>query len=167
MGKIADRMLNALGLVEYEEELVEETEELRSEVPQYNNVSSIPTSNYNRKPTPSTQRELNNSKVVNIHTNVQMEVVVTSPATFEEAKEICRHIKEKKPVVINLESIEYATAQRITDFVCGACYALDGNIQRVTANIYIIAPDNVDFAGDIDIKEELETNGIILPWKNA
>lgn len=164
MGKF-DKVLNVLGLVEYEEEVVEETEEIKTDALNYDNVSSLSSNSYKRPKT--TTKESRNSKIVNIHTNLNMEVVVTSPATFEEAKEICRNIKDKKPVVINLESVEYSTAQRITDFVCGACYALDGNIQRVTNNIYIIAPDNVDFAGDIDIKEELETNGIILPWKNT
>lgn len=164
MSKFVDKMFNALGLIEYEEELVEETEELEVDnFYDYDNVSSL------TKAPKKTKNDSSNrqSKVVNIHTNIQMEVVVTNPATFEEAKEICNNIKDKKPVVINLENIDHAIAQRITDFVCGACYALNGNIQRVTNKIYIIAPENVDFAGDIDIKEELETNGIILPWKKA
>jgi cell division inhibitor SepF len=41
---------------------------------------------------------------------------------------------------------------------------LNGNVQRVTNNIFIIAPENIDVAGDF--REELKTNGIILPWNN-
>ncbi|WP_105619616.1 cell division protein SepF [Vallitalea okinawensis] len=166
MSKFVDKMFNAFGLVEYEEEEYEEIEEIEDDTDDvgYSNVSAFSSSAVKKA---KGNKDGKSSKIVNIHTNIQMEVVVTNPATFEEAKEICRHIVEKKPVVINLENVDHAIAQRITDFVCGACYALTGNIQRVTNNIYIIAPDNVDFAGDIDIKEELETNGIILPWKKV
>lgn len=166
MAKFVDKVFNAFGLVEYEEEEYDEVEEIQESATGSfeDNISSF-TPSASRKP--KTQKDSKASKIVNIHTNIQMEVVVTTPATFEEAKEICRNIIEKKPVVINLETVDRAIAQRITDFVCGACYALAGNIQRVTNNIYIIAPENVDFAGDIDIKEELETNGIILPWKKV
>lgn len=106
-----------------------------------------------------------NNKVLNLHANVQMEVVVSSPETFEEAREISQHIKDKKPVIINLEFVEHGIAQRITDFLCGCCCAMDGNIQRIADKIFMIAPDNVDFAGDMDIRETLEAEGgLAFPW---
>ena len=106
-----------------------------------------------------------NNKVLNLHANVQMEVVVSSPETFEEAREISQHIKDKKPVIINLEFVEHGIAQRITDFLCGCCCAMDGNIQRIADKIFMIAPDNVDFAGDVDIRETLEAEGgLAFPW---
>lgn len=106
------------------------------------------------------------SKVVNLNANVQMEVVVSSPETMEEAKEIAQHMKEKKPVVINLEFVDQPIAQRITDFLCGCCHALNGNVQRIADKIFMIAPDNVDFAGDLDIREKLQSEGgLIFPWQ--
>ena len=103
------------------------------------------------------------SKIVNFQASVQMEVVVIQPTTYEEAVDICDHIKSKKPVIINLETLDRSIAQRIMDFVSGSCYTLNGNLQRVTHNIFIIAPENVDIAGEF--REELKSNGIILPWK--
>lgn len=103
-----------------------------------------------------------NSQVVSIHTNVQMQVCIIKPEKYEDAQEICDHVKARKPVVVNLEKIEYPTAQRIMDFLSGTCYSLDGTIQRVANNIFIIAPENVDVSGDF--KEELKTKGVILPW---
>lgn len=106
-----------------------------------------------------------NNKVLNLHANVQMEVVVASPESFEEAREISQHIKDNKPVIINLEFVEHGIAQRITDFLCGCCCAMDGNIQRIADKIFMIAPDNVDFAGDVDIRETLEAEGgLAFPW---
>jgi len=161
VGKYIEKFMDKLGLSDYEDEEVEVTEKKKVSN-DYSNVKTIdygfPNSN-----NISRNNKKNASKVVNIHTNVQMEVVVSSPETFEEAKEICQNIKDKKPVVINLEKVDHSIAQRITDFACGACFALNGNIQRVTNQIYIIAPDSVDFAGDINMKDELKTNGIIFP----
>ena len=48
------------------------------------------------------------------------------------------------------------------EFLSGTCYSLNGYIQRVANNIFVIAPENVDVSGDF--KEELKTKGIILPW---
>ena len=81
---------------------------------------------------------------------------------YEDAQEICDQIKTKRPVVVNLEKVEYPIAQRIMDFLSGTCYSLEGSIQRVANNIFIIAPENVDISGDF--KEELKTKGVLLPW---
>lgn len=111
------------------------------------------------------KRTKNTSQVVSIHTNVQMQVVIIKPECYEDAQEICDQIKGKKPVVINLEKVEYPIAQRIMDFLSGTCYSLDGTIQRVANNIFIIAPENVDISGDF--KEELKTKGAFRPWASS
>ena len=110
----------------------------------------------------SAQARRNTSQVVSIHTNVQMQVCIVKPECYEDAQEICDEVKARKPVVVNLEKVEYPIAQRIMDFLSGTCYSLNGSIQRVANNIFIIAPENVDVSGDF--KEELKTKGIILPW---
>lgn len=112
--------------------------------------------------TSSRRRGLSNQQVVNIHANVQMQVVVVKPQEYEDAQEICDQIKSRRPVVVNLEDVEYPIAQRIMDFLSGTCYSLEGSLQRVSNNIFIIAPENVDISGDF--KEELKTKGVILPW---
>ena len=107
----------------------------------------------------------NNPQVYSINTNVQMQVVIIKPECYEDAQEICDQIKTKKPVVVNLEKVEYPVAQRIMDFLSGTCYSLEGSIQRVANNIFVIAPENVDISGDF--KEELKTKGVILPWMSS
>jgi len=100
-------------------------------------------------------------KVVNIHSANQFKMIVAQPNTFDDAQDICDHLKSKKPVVINLEGIEKADAQRIIDFLSGAIYSLDGSIQKVSCDIFVIAPNNVDVSGDL--KEELK-NKTVFPW---
>lgn len=106
-----------------------------------------------------------NPQIYSVNTNVQMQVVIIKPECYEDAQEICDQIKTKRPVVVNLEKVEYPVAQRIMDFLSGTCYALEGSIQRVANNIFIIAPENVDISGDF--KEELKTKGVLLPWMNG
>ncbi len=120
-------------------------------------VSSVP-----RK---SPVRSNNNPQIYSVNTNVTMQVVIIKPECYEDAQEICDQIKTKRPVVVNLEKVEYPVAQRIMDFLSGTCYALEGAIQRVANNIFIIAPENVDISGDF--KEELKTKGVLLPWMNG
>ncbi|MBR5816803.1 MAG: cell division protein SepF [Anaerotignum sp.] len=107
----------------------------------------------------------NNPQIYSVNTNVTMQVVIIKPECYEDSQEICDQIKTKRPVVVNLEKVEYPVAQRIMDFLSGTCYALEGAIQRVANNIFIIAPENVDISGDF--KEELKTKGVLLPWMNG
>jgi cell division inhibitor SepF len=83
------------------------------------------------------------------------------PENFEDARDVCEHLKSKKPTIINLEDIGKDVAQRIVDFLSGSVYALDGDIQKISAGIFIIAPSNVDIMGEF--KDELKNRGI-FPW---
>ncbi|HZJ76491.1 MAG TPA: cell division protein SepF [Oscillospiraceae bacterium] len=102
------------------------------------------------------------NRVVNIHTTTQMKVVLYEPDNFEEAPSIVDDLKNRKPVIINLESIEPELARKFFNFLNGAIYALDGNIQKVSSGIFILAPNNVDISGNI--KEELKNKGV-FPWQ--
>ena len=103
------------------------------------------------------------NKVVKIHTTAQLKLVVMQPESFEEARDIANHLKSKKPVVMNLESVDHAVQRRIVDFLSGAVFALDGNIQKVSNGIFLIAPYNVGIMGDF--KDELRNKGI-FPWNS-
>ena len=98
------------------------------------------------------------NKVVNIHTTTQLQVVLVKPERYENATEIADHLKEKRTVVLNLESTNKDAARRILDFLSGVAYTNDGQIKRVANNTYIITPYNVDLKGDLI--DELENNGL-------
>ena len=51
--------------------------------------------------------------------------------------------------MLNLEGIDVEVAQRIIDFSCGACYSINGNLQKVSSYIFILTPANVEISGDI------------------
>ena len=98
------------------------------------------------------------NKVVNIHATTQLKVVLVKPERFENASEIADHLKEKRTVVLNLESTNKDVARRLIDFLSGVAYAGEGTIKKVAANSYIITPYSVDIMGDLI--DELENNGL-------
>ncbi len=100
------------------------------------------------------------NKVVNIHATTQLKVVLVKPERFENASEIADHLKEKRTVVINLESTNKDVARRLIDFLSGVAYAGEGKIKKVAASTYIITPYHVDIMGDLI--DELESSGLYL-----
>ena len=97
-------------------------------------------------------------KVVNIHATTQLKVVLVKPERFETASEIADHLKEKRTVVMNLESTHKDVARRLIDFLSGVAYASEGKIKKVAASTYIITPYSVDIQGDLI--DELSSNGL-------
>ena len=100
------------------------------------------------------------NKVVNIHATTQLKVVLVKPERFENASEIADHLKDKRTVVLNLESTNKDVARRLVDFLSGVAYAGEGKIKKVAANTYLITPYHVDIEGDLI--DELENNGLYL-----
>ena len=98
--------------------------------------------------------------MVNIRAATQLQVVLVKPERFENASEIADHLKEKRTVVLNLESTNKDIARRLIDFLSGVAYAGDGKIKKVSANTYIITPYSVDLMGDLI--DELESSGLYL-----
>ena len=104
------------------------------------------------------ENERRSNKVVNIHTTTQLQVVLVKPERFENASEIADHLREKRTVVLNLESTNKDIARRLLDFLSGVAYANEGKIKKVALSTYIITPYNVDILGDLI--DELENNGL-------
>lgn len=100
------------------------------------------------------------NKVVNINATTKLEVAVIQPENYEDAGEIADQLKKKKAVVINLEFLDKDNAVKVLDFISGVVYALDGNIQKVSGGIFLIAPYNVSITSDV--KDELKKG--IFPW---
>ena len=102
--------------------------------------------------------ERRSNKVVNIRAATQLQVVLVKPEKFEDASSIADHLREKRTVVLNLESTNKEIARRLLDFLSGVAYANEGKIKKVAISTYIITPYNVDILGDLI--DELENNGM-------
>ena len=90
-----------------------------------------------------------------------MEVCVIKPSSFEDAREIAETLLADRTVILNMEGLDLGLAQRIIDFISGACYAIDGNLQKVSNYIFIVTPSNVDISGDLqEIMSAFDFSGI-------
>lgn len=78
----------------------------------------------------------------------QMAVCVIKPVSFEDAREITETLLMNRTVVLNVEGLDVDIAQRIIDFTSGSCYAINGNLQKISNYIFIITPEAVDISGD-------------------
>lgn len=77
-----------------------------------------------------------------------MEVCVIKPTSVEDAREITETLLANRTVVLNLEGLDVDIAQRIIDFTSGSCFAISGNLQKISHYIFIITPSSVDVSGD-------------------
>ena len=92
-----------------------------------------------------------------------MEVCVIKPHTMEDAREITETLLANCTVVLNVEGLELEIAQRIIDFASGSCYAIDGNLQKISSYIFIITPSSVDISGDF---QELLSGAFDVPFES-
>ncbi|MBR0163795.1 MAG: cell division protein SepF [Lachnospiraceae bacterium] len=77
-----------------------------------------------------------------------MEICAIKPTSMEDTREVTDTLLKNRTVVLNLEGIDVDVAQRIVDFVSGSCYAIKGNLQKISRYIFIITPSSVDISGD-------------------
>ena len=98
------------------------------------------------------------ARVVNLNNNTAMQVVLVKPDRFDTVSEIADNLRDKKAIVLNLESTNKDVARRLVDFLSGVAYALDGKIKKVAISTYILTPYNVEIVGDL--VEELENSGV-------
>lgn len=106
----------------------------------------------------NTARRTGPARVVNLNSNSTMQVILVKPDRFDTVSEIADHLRDKKAVVLNLESTNKDVARRLVDFLSGVAYALDGKIKKVAISTYILTPFNVEIVGDL--VEELENSGV-------
>lgn len=102
------------------------------------------TSKKNKKYIPSARTRRGGN--VNIGTG--LEVCVIKPVTIDEARSVTDTLLEERAVVLNLEGLDVEVAQRIIDFTSGSCYAIRGNLQKISNYIFIITPQSVEISGD-------------------
>lgn len=112
--------------------------------------------------TPDTTHTSFFKKQNKVKTNPDENMVITvhEPLSYDESPLIVDDLRDYKAVVLNFEQLDLEVKRQIFDFVSGALYALDGKMQKVNKDIFILAPYNVAIDG---LKEQLKDNGM-FPW---
>lgn len=165
---VFSKFKDMMGFEEYEEDDIDtEEEEYKSSGGSY----------YDRKPvepkTPAASSSRYDSNVVPMQNRTvkaitsAFKLVVIEPKGFEECPKLVDSLKSRKPIIVNLEKLESDTGRKIFDFLGGATYALNGNVQKVANNIFVFAPENVSITADGDNKPYSfgRNSGEPNPWK--
>lgn len=142
---VFDKFKDLVGIEEIDDDEEITEEEIRSAGAQIERKKIEPRNNYNRS---------GKDKVVSMgnRNTTPFKLVIIEPSGFEECPRLVDSLKARKPVIINLEKIDSDTARKIFDFLSGATYALNGNVQKVANNIFVFAPENVDISASVESK---------------
>lgn len=89
------------------------------------------------------------AKVVSIGSGSAHRIVVVKLDSNSDVKVIIDHLKEKTPVIFNIARLDRNEATRAVDVVYGASYAVDGSMQKVSNDIFVVTPFGTEIAGDI------------------
>ncbi|MCL2336308.1 MAG: cell division protein SepF [Firmicutes bacterium] len=147
MAKFVDKMLNFIGFEDEPLDVDNERDELQVEE-ERSQVKS----------------KKNRGQVVSLHAQRQVRVMVIEPASFDSVQAIADNLKNRRPVIINLEHAELELAKRVVDFVMGVTYALNGSIQKVGRGIFLSVPSNIEIEGDVG--EDLGEKGFFTWLKS-
>ena len=105
------------------------------------------------------------NKAVNAITS-RLDMIVTEPSCFDESPKLVDSLKARKPIIINLEKVETDVARKIFDFLSGATYALNGNMQKVANNIFLFVPENVNVTAPPEHSGiDFSSAGTKGPWR--
>lgn len=116
---------------------------------------------YVEKKKPAKSQARMSNKVIPLSGNRSSEVYVIKPQEFNESQIVADFLNDGKTIVINMEGIEVTAAQRIIDFISGACYAVNGDLKAISNNIFIATPETIEVSGDL--REEILNDNVLAP----
>lgn len=96
--------------------------------------------------------------------NRGLEVCIMKPLRFEDSQDICDMLKNERAIIVNLEGLDLALAQRIMDFTAGAIYSLNAKIHQISGYVFCISPEKVDISGDY--MDMIQQTGFEVPNLN-
>jgi cell division inhibitor SepF len=141
MAGVWKKTLNYLGLVEDEDEFVDdipvsEPAPVRRMKPQA--VREVPAETEGVVRTIASPRS----------TTASSAIYKSEPKRFNEAREVADRFKEGTAVIMNLQSTDDTIARRLVDFASGLVYGLDGKIELVANRVYLLTPANVEVSAE-------------------
>ena len=148
---LLDKLKDVVGIEEIEDDELTE-EEVRRAERQMERQTMVPRTH--------SSRQMRENVVPLNRMTAAMKLVVIEPTSFDESSKLVDSLKERKPIIVNLEKMDTTTAKKIFDFLSGATYALNGNVQKIANNIFLFAPENVDISLGETSSSNYEFTGI-------
>lgn len=94
------------------------------------------------------QSGLKRAKVVNINGSSN-KIVIAKLDSAAGVKPVITSLKERVPVVFSIARLDRADAARVVDVIYGATFAVDGSMQKVSNDIFLVTPYGIEITGDV------------------
>jgi len=88
--------------------------------------------------------------LLSLHNPRGEEIFIRRPRAREEAPVCADCLRARCPVIVNLKSLDEATARRVFDFLAGVVYAIDGQMETVGEGIFLLTPREVEITAEFD-----------------
>lgn len=105
---------------------------------------------FNRQTTQPTQPMMTDPN------NANSKIALFEPKVYSDSRAIASQILGGEAVIVNFTQIDEAQAKRILDFLGGAVYAVNGEIERIGQSIFLVTPDTFEISGTLT--DNLEPN---------
>jgi cell division inhibitor SepF len=147
MGNMWKKTLVSLGLMDEEEdfgeEYVDEVPSRRDEAQMVRTVSRESREERNNERHPAGR-----GVVRSIPTQAPRQMHVMEPRIYDDAQDFADRFKGGVPVIINLRNTEQAHKAKILQFASGLVYGLNGRMQSVGDQVYLLTPFNMEVSAD-------------------
>jgi len=100
--------------------------------------------NANRRSGPGT--------VVKLHSTRGTQISKRAPKNLGDAQKAAEDLKDRRPVIVNLEKTDDELARRVIDFISGVTYALNGFYERVGDKVFLFTPANIVITDEDEIE---------------
>jgi cell division inhibitor SepF len=90
--------------------------------------------------------------VLKVHSNRGHQICKRAPRSLNDAQKAAEDLKDRRPVIVNLEKADDDLARRVIDFISGVTYALNGFYERVGDKVFLFTPANIVIADEDEIE---------------
>ncbi len=153
MREIWKKTLVSLGLADEEEEFQEDLAEPGGYAPvaasyrrERDDTPMVRTVRDERRDEP--RHPAGRGVVRSIPTAPPRQVHVVEPRIFEDAQDFADRFKGGVPVIINLRLTETKDSHKILQFASGLVYGLNGRLQKVGEQVFLLTPHNMEVSAD-------------------
>ena len=165
---IMDKMSRTFGLSGEEEKEIETQEKEELSAPTFENKEPPPppqSTNYVGRnvvdfSSAMAGRDTSVNSMMRTATMSKSKITTVKPTSFDDAQTVANCLRDKIPVIINFENTNTEDAKRIIDFISGTTYAINGEIKKVSQNVFVCAPSNVT----VTYTEEDKKSGNGFSW---
>ena len=167
---IMDKMSRTFGLSGEDEKEVETQEKEELTAPNFENKETPPANpsgyvgrNVVDFSSAMANRDSSVNNIMRTATMSKSKITTVKPTSFDDAQTVANCLRDKIPVIINFENTNTEDAKRIIDFISGTTYAINGEIKKVSQNVFVCAPSNVT----VTYTEEDKKAGSGFSWLNT